>query len=73
MKHRMNAEDKQQILEMYRCHFTPMETAKKVPFSYQSVIIYFRGFEVAGVKKYDRLNLIPGEINNDDRRNTINE
>ena len=71
MNHRMNAEDKQLILEMYKCHYTPMETSKKVSFGYQSVIIYFRSFDVAGVKKYDRLNLIPEEINNDAK--AINE
>jgi hypothetical protein len=65
MTHRLQAEDKEQILEMYKCHYTAKEVACLVPFGYGTIITYFRSFDLVGVSKYDRLNLIPEEMCND--------
>ncbi len=65
MTHRMLTEDKEQILELYKCHYTAKEVSDLISFGYGTVITYFRSFDVANVKKYDRLNLIPEEMSND--------
>lgn len=46
------------IVELYRSHFTAKETAALVDIDYGRIAAIFRGFKVAQVKQYDRLNLI---------------
>jgi hypothetical protein len=65
MAGRLTMEDKEQLLEMYKCHFTAKEVAAKLSIGYGTVIPYFRSFNLAEVKQYDKLKLIPEGNNND--------
>jgi len=56
-------EEKETMLNLYKCHFTSREVEERMRFSYQTIRTYFRGFEMAGVEKFNRLNLIPEETN----------
>ena len=64
-RHYPTDEEKKILINLYKCHFTAMETAEQVPFGYQTVLHYFKGFRLLGIKKYNRLDLM--ETNNDAR------
>ena len=59
MPHRLTMEDKELILELYKCHYTAKETAKMLFFGYGTIVPYFRAFDLVNVKQYNR------KINND--------
>ena len=63
-------EERHMLLNYYLCHFTAKEVEELTRFSYPTIRGYFRGFEVAGVKKYNRLNLLPEENTDDAECNT---
>jgi len=63
-------EEKTTILELYKCHFTAKEIAKQIPFGYQTIQNYFRGFKLMKIQKYNRLDLIPKGECNDAQCNT---
>ena len=65
MQRRLTIEDKEQILEMYKCHYSAKEVAKALSFGYGTIIPYFRSFDIAEVERYPRINFIPKETNND--------
>lgn len=52
-------ENIQQMIELYKCHYTAKEIAKKTGKPYHSIITLFRGFKVASIEKYDRSQLSP--------------
>lgn len=54
----MKLQDKQMVLELYKAHFTAKEATEILPYSYSTIIAMFRSFEVAGIHKYDRFQLI---------------
>ena len=58
---RMTGEERKMIFELYKAHYTARELEKLFPFSYVTIQQLFRGFGAAGIKKYDRINLITKE------------
>uniref|UniRef100_A0A6M3JRE9 Uncharacterized protein n=1 Tax=viral metagenome TaxID=1070528 RepID=A0A6M3JRE9_9ZZZZ len=58
----LTPEIKQQALELYKAHFTSLETASLLGFSYVTIRTIFRGFEDRGVEKYDRFSLMTDEL-----------
>ena len=54
-------EEKEIILNLYKCHFTAKEVAEQVPFGYQTILSWFRSFKMLNVQQYNRLDLIPEE------------
>ncbi len=54
----LNQEQQQIIIELYKSHFTAKETSSLTDLSYNKIAALFRGFKVAQIEKYDRLNLI---------------
>ena len=55
---RMSEDDKDFALELFRAHFTAKEAATCFPFGYATLRNLWRGYENAGVEKYDRMDLM---------------
>jgi hypothetical protein len=65
---RLTIEEKQMVLELYKCHFTAKEIVKQftnIKCSYCNITIMFRGFKAAEIKQYDRLELLGGRTDYD--------
>jgi len=52
-------ENIQQVIELYKCHYTAKEIAEKTGKPYHSIITLIRGFKVASITKYNRSQLSP--------------
>lgn len=50
------------IMELYKCHYTALETSEMTGLHYQTIIARYRVFKSLGILKYDRLDLIPNEF-----------
>ena len=50
------------ILELYKCHFTPLEVSKMFGVHRGTIAYRFQGFKITGVKKHDRLSLMDSSI-----------
>ena len=57
----MNKETLEYVKELYKAHFTAKEAATMVPFGYGCLLSRWHMFKYAGIKKYDRFDLIEGE------------
>jgi len=57
-KNYMSIEDKQKALELFKAHYTAKEAANFFSFGYATLRNLWRGFEFAGIEKYDRMDLI---------------
>lgn len=57
---RMSNKDKDFALELYKAHFAAKEAATFFPFGYNTIRNLWRGYENAGIEKYDRMDLIMG-------------
>jgi len=64
-KPHLSEDDKNYLCELYKCHFTIQEAMKMMGYSYQTIRMYYFGFGVMGVDKYNRLDLMPKEITYD--------
>ena len=64
-RHYPTDEEKEIMLNLYKCHFTAREVSEHVPFGYQTIQNYFRSFNFIGIQKYNRLDLMPEETHND--------
>lgn len=60
-RHYPTQEEKETILNLYKCHFTAREVAEQVPYGYQTIQSWFRSFKMMDIEKYNRLDLIPEE------------
>ena len=60
-----SAEEREMLINLFKCHFNSREVEAQTRFSYQVIRNLFRGFEAAGIEKYDRMNLLPKEATDD--------
>ena len=58
----MSGNDKEFAQELFKAHFTAKEAATFFSFGYNTLRNLWRGYEDAGVEKYDRLDLMMGGI-----------
>jgi len=56
----MSKEEKSFAMELFKAHFNAKEAAAFFPSSYQTLRNLWRGYENAGVERYDRMDLIIG-------------
>lgn len=47
------------LLELYKCHYSATDAANYMDIKYHTISHVYRGFKLAGIEKYDRLQLIP--------------
>ena len=65
MRNYPTEEEKEIIVNLYKCHFTAREVAEQLRFGYQTIQNYFRSFKLLDIEKYNRLDLIPEDIAHD--------
>ena len=58
----MNRQTSKLVLEHYKAHYTPKETAAKLGYSYQTIVAMYRSYRLMGIDKYNRSDLIPQEV-----------
>jgi len=58
----LSKEDKNYLCELYKCHFTIAEAMKELNFSYNTIRMYYHGFGMMEIKKYNRLDLMPEDV-----------
>lgn len=61
----LSEKEKRFMCELYKSHFTIGETVKIMGYSYNTVRMYFHGYGMMGIKKYDRMTLMDQEIRHD--------
>ena len=62
----MTTEEREMVLELYKCHFTAKETSLKITAcTYTNITIMFRGYKAAEIEQYDRLELLGGRTDYD--------
>jgi len=66
----LSEKEKRFMCELYKCHYTIGETVRIMGYSYNTVRMYFHGYGMMGIKKYDRMQLMDQEIRNDVECNT---
>jgi DNA-binding NarL/FixJ family response regulator len=54
----LDKSDKERILELYKCCYTPKEISEMMKISYHTVIPYIRAFKTAKIERYNREELI---------------
>ena len=59
-KIQMSKNDKSFAMELFKAHFTAKEAATFFSFGYHTLRNLWRGYEDAGVERYDRMDLIMG-------------
>lgn len=70
----LSRKDKSYLCELYKCHFTIAEAMEELDFSYNTIRMYYHGFGMMEIMKYNRKDLMPKEIQDDaecDTRQTI--
>jgi len=66
---KLTVEEKQIILEMYKAHYSVKEVQAIFPsHCYGTFSMIFRGYATAGIEKYDRMQLIENELDNQEGR-----
>ena len=66
---KLTVEEKQMILEMYKAHYSVKEVQSVFQsHSYGTFSMMFRGYTNAGIEKYDRMQLIENELDNQEGR-----
>lgn len=65
---KLDKEEKNLIIELYKSHHTARETAMIMNIAYGKVSAIYRGFKVAGIPRYAKIGLIEDQ----DVLNSIN-
>lgn len=67
---RLTKEQKEMVLELYKCHFSAKEVSERITScSLTNIFIMFRAFKLANIQKYDRLGLLGGRFEYDEAQN----